>query len=103
MDTKDGVQIWGERYNRSFEDVLAVQTEISKEISRNLRLTLTGQQQEQLKKVYTRNMEAYQFYLKGRYYWNMRTRDGMIRAIESFQSAIDKDRSRFGLIFLEYP
>ena len=91
VDTKDGVQIWGERYSRGFEDLLTVQAEISNEISRNLRLTLTGKQQEQLKKVYTHNTEAYQLYLKGRYYWNMRTREGMNRAIESFQKAIEKD------------
>ena len=91
VNTRDGVQIWGDRYTRPFEDLLAVQTEISKEISSNLRLTLTGKQQEQLNKIYTKNMEAYQLYLKGRYYLNMRTQDGFNKAIENFQKAIQKD------------
>lgn len=91
VNTRDGVQVWGDRYSRPFEDLLAVQTEISREISSNLRLTLTGKQQEQLNKIYTKNMEAYQLYLKGRYYLNMRTQDGFNKAIENFQKAIQKD------------
>jgi serine/threonine-protein kinase len=91
VDTKDGAQIWGERYNRPQKDLLSVQTEISKEISRNLRLTLTGNQEEQLNRTYTKDTEAYQLFLRGRYYLNMRTQDGFNRAIDSFQKAIQRD------------
>ena len=91
VNARDGVQLWGERYNRPFADLMAIQTEMSKEITRRLRLTLTGQQKEQLNKTYTRNMEAYQLYLKGRYYLNMRTREGFEKAIDSFEQAIRMD------------
>jgi tetratricopeptide (TPR) repeat protein len=66
-------------------------TEISKEITDKLRLTLTGQAQRRLGKRYTENTEAYQLYLKGRYHWNKRTEDGFTRGLKYFEQAIEKD------------
>ena len=91
VDTRDNRQIWGEQYNRRRSDILTVQEEIAREISENLRLRLTGDEQRKLSKRYTENTEAYQLYLKGRYYWNKRTEDGYQKAIESFKEAIQVD------------
>ena len=87
----DGSQLWGEQYQRKFSDVLAVQAEIAKQISEKLRLKLTGEEQQRLTKDYTENAEAYQLYLKGRYYLNRRTPEGLKKGIEYFQQATDKD------------
>src|SRR3989442_13054848 len=74
-------------------DILAVQEEIAREISEKLRLRLTSEEKKQLAKKYTDDSGAYQLYLKGRYYWNKRTREGYKKAIEHFEQAIEKDPS----------
>lgn len=91
MDARDNKQIWGQQYNRKLADALAVQQEISREITEHLRLKLTGEEQKQLTKRDTINPEAFQFYLKGRYYWNKRTAENIKRAMEQFQQAADRD------------
>jgi serine/threonine protein kinase/Flp pilus assembly protein TadD len=93
VDVADGSQLWGEHYNRKLSDILAMQEEIAKEISENLRLRLTGEEKKRLSKRHTENTEAYQAYLKGRYYWNKRTAEGFKKSIEHFQQAIEKDPS----------
>jgi eukaryotic-like serine/threonine-protein kinase len=93
VDAEKGAQIWGQQYNRKLSDVLALQEDISRQISENLRLRLTGEEKQQLSKRYTDNAEAYQLYLKGRFYWNKRTQQGFFQAIEYYQQAIDKDPS----------
>ncbi len=91
VKVSDGTQLWGEQYNRKLSDILAVQSDISKEISGQLRLKLTGEQDNRLTKHYTENPEAYQLYLQGRYYWNKRSPDGMKKSVEYFQQATEKD------------
>jgi TolB-like protein/tetratricopeptide (TPR) repeat protein len=91
LDVRDNKQVWGEQYNRKLADALAVQQEISREISERLRTKLSGEEQRQLTRRDTSNPEAYAFYLKGRYYWNKRTADNIMKAIEQFQQAADKD------------
>lgn len=87
----DGSQLWGEQYNRSLSDVVAIQQEISNEISARLKLKLTGEEQRRVTRHSTPHPEAYQPYLKGRYHWNKRTDEGFRRAIEYFHQAIEKD------------
>jgi TolB-like protein/Tfp pilus assembly protein PilF len=91
VDVADGWQLWGEQYNRNHADLLAVQEEISREISEQLRLKLSGEQKRRLAKRYTESTEAYQTYLKGRFYWNKRTLEGLRRGVEYFQQAIRLD------------
>ncbi len=91
VDARDGTQIWGQRYDRRLADLFSLQEEITREITEKLRLRLTGAEQKQLSKRYNENTEAYQSYLKGRYYWNQRTEEGQSKAVECFQQAIDKD------------
>jgi TolB-like protein/DNA-binding winged helix-turn-helix (wHTH) protein/Tfp pilus assembly protein PilF len=91
VDVQKGVQLWGAQYDRKLADVLAVQEDIAQEISQNLRLRLTGAEEKRLTKSYTANPEAYQDYLKGRYWWNKGTEEGFDKGIEFFQQAIAKD------------
>jgi TolB-like protein/Tfp pilus assembly protein PilF len=98
VDARDNNQIWGEHYNRKLSDIVAVQQEISKEISEKLRLRLTGEEQKRLTKPDTENTEAYQLYLKGRFYWNKFTEDGFRKSIEYFKQAVEKDPS-YGLAY----
>ena len=93
VDTRDGSQLWGEQYNRRISDLLAVQQNISREVSEKLRLKLSGEQKEQLTKRYTESTEAYELYLRGRYHWNRRTTDGLMKGIDYFQQAIKADQN----------
>ncbi|HSE40378.1 MAG TPA: protein kinase [Acidobacteriota bacterium] len=91
VNTEDGSQIWGEEFNRPMADILLVQQEMAKEISQSMQLKLTPEQTTELSKRPTNNIEAYQLYLKGRYYWNKRTHEGFQKAKDYFQQALDKD------------
>jgi serine/threonine protein kinase/Flp pilus assembly protein TadD len=91
VNVDDGSQLWGRQYSRKLTDILTVQEEIAKDVGGKLRLNPTLKQQNRLAKRSTENTEAYQFYLKGRYYWNRRTEQMLKRAVEYFQQAIDKD------------
>jgi tetratricopeptide (TPR) repeat protein len=91
VDVANGSQLWGAQYNRKLADVLALQEEISRDISQNLRLRLTSAERERLTKRYTENAEAYQLYLKGRYYRNKASAEGFKKGAEYFQQAIEKD------------
>ncbi len=93
VDVRDNKQLWGEQYERKVSDLLSVQREIAKEISSNLRLKLSGADQARVNKHYTENPEAYQLYLKGRFYWNKRTGEALKQSIEYFNQAIEKDPS----------
>jgi len=91
VNVADGSQLWGQRYDRPMSDLIAVQEEISDEITRRLRLRLTRDERKPLNKRYTQDVEAYQLYLKGRYYSDKWTTEGMNRAITYYQQAIEKD------------
>jgi TolB-like protein/Tfp pilus assembly protein PilF len=84
-------QLWGEHYNRPLSDIFRVQEEMAEDIARSLRLQLTGQQRERLLRRDTQNTDAYQAYLKGRYYWNKRTADGIRTSVTHFNDAIELD------------
>ncbi len=91
IDVTTGAQLWGGQFNRKVEDVLALQDDLSREIAEKLRMRLTGDEKQRLAKRYTEDAQAYQFYLKGRYYWNKRTPEGAQKAVDYFQQAINKD------------
>jgi eukaryotic-like serine/threonine-protein kinase len=91
IDATDNSHIWGQQYNRKPADIFALQEKIAKEITKALRLRLTGQEERSLAKTYTTNPEAYRGYLQGRYWVNKRTEEGINKGIESFQQAIAKD------------
>jgi len=91
VDASTGSQLWGGRFNRKKTDLLALQDDLSGEISEKLRLRLSGDQKQRLTKRPTENADAYQLYLKGRYHWNKRTPEGVQKALSYFQDAINKD------------
>lgn len=93
IDTKENSHIWGAQYDRKVSDLVVVQKDISKQITDQLRLKLTGKEQQQLTKRYTENPDAYQLYLKGRYYLNKENREAAIKATEYFQAAINIDQN----------
>ena len=91
IDTNDDSQIWGKQYERKLSEIVSLPQEISRDVSENLRLRLSGAEQKQLTGNYATNSEAYRLYLLGRYYWNKRTADGLQKGIEYFNQAISKD------------
>jgi eukaryotic-like serine/threonine-protein kinase len=99
VDVGDNSHIWGEQYNRKLSDLITLQEQIAKEVSEKLKLRLTGEEQKQLTKRYTENTDAYQLYLKGRYFWNKRTAEEDQKSIEYVNQAIEKDPN-FALAFV---
>jgi len=93
VDARDNRHLWGEQYHRGLSDLLALQDEISHEMLEKLHLRLSGDQQERLVHRYTENTEAYQLYLKGRYFWNRRTVDALTKGIEYFEQAARLDQN----------
>lgn len=89
----DGSLIWGEQYDRTLSDLLATQDEIAKAITESLKLKLTLQDQIRLSKRYTANTEAYNLYLRGRYFWNRYDKEWVLKSIEAFEQAIEIDAS----------
>jgi len=97
-DVRNGKQLWGERYNRKLADLLAVQNEIAREVSQLLRSQLSAEDQQKLTKGSTDNPEAYQLYLKGKYYTNKLSKAGFSKGIEYFNQAIALDH-QYGLAY----
>ncbi len=91
IDVRDNRHLWGDRYQRKFADLLTIEKEIAREVSENLRLQLSSAEQRQLAKGYTVNVEAYRAYLRGRYFWNKRSKEGFEQACEYFNQAIAID------------
>lgn len=87
----DGAQLWGEQYNRSPSDILAVQDEIARAISESLEFKLTRQEEIRFNKQLTKNTEAYNLYLRGRYFWNKYSKEWVLKSIEAFKEAIAID------------
>jgi len=91
IDARKNQVLWGEQFERKTSELLATQREIATAISQKLQLKLSGDESKGLTKRYTNDNEAYQLYLKGRFYWNKRTGENVGKAIEQFQAAADKD------------
>jgi serine/threonine protein kinase/tetratricopeptide (TPR) repeat protein len=87
----DGWRIWGAQYRRKADDIFAAEEEITREISENLRLTLSSEHTQSLARRYTGSVEAYHLYLKGRYHWAKRTEEGLARSMQFFRQAIECD------------
>ena len=85
--------LWAETFDEKFTDIFAVQDSISERVAGALALQLTGADKQRLTKRYTENVEAYQLYLKGRYFWNKRGAEDLQKAIGYFEQAIEKDPS----------
>ncbi|HST29794.1 MAG TPA: tetratricopeptide repeat protein [Chthoniobacterales bacterium] len=91
IDAADGVALWSAQFDEKFNDVFTVEDTIAQKVADALALQLTGEDQKRITKRYTQNTEAYQLYLKGRFYWNKYTEDGYRKSIELYKQAADKD------------
>ena len=98
VNADDGSRIWGTTLARPAADVSVVQGEISQELTGALRLRLTGDQRKRLGKRHTTSAEAYQLYLRGRYFLNKRTGEALTKARALFERAIEVD-GRYALAY----
>src|SRR5262249_10827452 len=83
--------LWARSYERDIGVVVELQGEIAQEIATEVRTALTPEQRERLSAKSTANPSAYEAYLKGRYYWNQRTPPGVLKSLEFFQQAVERD------------
>lgn len=83
--------LWSQSYEGELRDALALQNRVASAIADQIRINLTPQEQAALKSAKAVNPEAYQSYLKGRYFWNKRTADGLKAALAYFNQAIEED------------
>jgi len=90
VDVRYNKLLWGEQYDRKMSELLQTQREIAREIVDKLKLKVSGEEKG-LAKHYTESNEAYQLYLKGRFYWNKRNADALRKSVEYFNQAIEKD------------
>jgi len=93
ISVRDEAPLWAEKFDVEFGDIFTVEDTASEYVARALIMKLTSKERELLTKRYTEDSEAYQLYLKGRYYWNKRSQGGLRAASSYFQQAIDKDPS----------
>ena len=93
VDASDNRHLWGAQYNRQLSDIVRLQETISQQIAERLKLKLASQDKQRLTERgrHTESAEAYQLYLRGRHFWNQLTLDGVQKALELFQQAIEKD------------
>jgi serine/threonine protein kinase/tetratricopeptide (TPR) repeat protein len=91
VNTSDGSELWGSHYERKAADITQVQADITRDVSRRLRVQLTGNQERRLGNAGTTNPEAYRLYLEGRQLWYGRTPEGLKKSIDLFQQAIAAD------------
>jgi len=87
----DGMQMWADTFDEDFTNLFAVEDAVSARVVRSIRVELTGEQKERLAKRPTTNNDAYQAYLRGRYFWNERTGEGLKKGLDYFKHAIELD------------
>ncbi len=98
IDPKDNRHLWGQRYNYKLADIVALQEEISRDITRQLRLRLSSAEQKQVAKHYTESTEAQEAYWKGRYHMRKLTPQELQESIRYFNRAIELD-PKFALAY----
>jgi serine/threonine protein kinase/tetratricopeptide (TPR) repeat protein len=91
VDVRDDSHLWGEEYNRKLADLLAIQGDITRDVSDKLRRKLSGEDEKRLAKGSTTNPEAYRLYLKGRYLSGSFTKEGLVKGIDYLRQAIALD------------
>ena len=91
IDAASEGHLWTENYDRDLEDIFAVQTEVAEKVASSLEVRLTAENRKTVQKETTASPEAHSLYLKGRYYWNIRTKEAIAKAIEYFKLSVDQD------------
>lgn len=87
----DGMQLWANTFDEEFTNLFAVEDAVSARVADSIRLELTGKQRERLARRPTTSSEAYQSYMRGRYFWNERTGAGLKKGLDYFRQAVDLD------------
>jgi len=87
----DGVQLWAATFDEKFTNLFAVEDAVSARVASSIQLELTGKQKQRLARRPTTSSDAYQSYLRGRYFWNERTGKGLGKSLDYFRHAIDLD------------
>lgn len=91
INAEDGSHLWSERFDREFNDIFSIQDEISMAIVEKLKIELLGNQGGKAGNRQTENPDAYNLYLKGRYFWHRRTQEDLYKSIQNFEQAIEID------------
>ena len=91
VSTTDGSELWGSHYERKAADITQLQGDIARDVTKRLRVQLSGEQQQRLGSAGTTNPEAYRLYLEGRQLWYGRTTEGLKKSVDLFQQAITAD------------
>lgn len=91
VDARDGAYLWGERYGCDECSLLELQNKLAARITEKLEVKLLNTETKRLQSRPTENEEAFRLYLRGRYYWNKRNREGLLRSIEQFELALQQD------------
>lgn len=91
VDAADGSQLWGKRYNLSFSEIFAAQEEILRDVKQNLLAEGEADRDDPPVRRYSGSVDAYHYYLKGRYSWNKYTFEGVRKSVEYFRRAIELD------------
>ena len=99
VSVENGAPLWADKFDAQFVDIIAVQDSISEQVVSALTLKLSTEERAQLNKRYTTNPDAYQDYLKGRFYWSKWTEEGFSKSAQYFRQAIEKD-SEFSLPYI---
>jgi TolB-like protein/DNA-binding winged helix-turn-helix (wHTH) protein/tetratricopeptide (TPR) repeat protein len=91
IQVKDQTHLWAKEYDRDLKDILGLESEVAGEVAREIRLRLTPVESARLTKAHSVDPDAYEFYLKGRYFWNKRNEAAYVKAIDYFNQAIARD------------
>jgi TolB-like protein/class 3 adenylate cyclase len=98
IDAVKDKHVWSENYDRELTDIFAIQSEIAQKIATELSTVLTPREREEIQIKGTDNLEAYNLYLMGRYFWYSRTEDGLKKSVDYFEQAVAKD-SQYALAY----
>ncbi|MGH9947493.1 MAG: protein kinase domain-containing protein [Pyrinomonadaceae bacterium] len=99
VDVQNDKVLWTESYQRKQSDLVSLQSEIAKDVSSKLKTRLSGAEEAKVTKTETTNPRAYQLYLKGRFHFGKRTKEDLLRSIESYEQAISHD-ANFALAYV---
>lgn len=92
IDPETEKHLWAETYDRDYSDIFAIQSDVAEKIASALKATLTPEELSSIESVPTENMEAYDYYLKGKYYWDVKTdREGNMMAVKLLEKAVELD------------
>ncbi|MDR3747124.1 MAG: winged helix-turn-helix domain-containing protein [Acidobacteriota bacterium] len=91
LRVSDGEELWGSEFDEKLTDMFAIEDSISQKVAGALALNLSGDEQRRLARPFTASNDAYQLYMKGRFFWNKRTVEGVKKSLEYFQQAIAAD------------